>query len=50
MCKEVLFINLNHLAESFSQSVGQKLLKFLKHGYFVWKKPTQTVYEVNTLL
>ena len=30
MSKEDLFINLNHLAVSFSQSVGQKFAKYQK--------------------
>ena len=30
MCKEALFINLNHFAMSFSQFVGQKFSKYQK--------------------
>ena len=43
MCKEALFINLNHLALSFSQSVEQKF-KNTQNGYFALKKASQTVY------
>ena len=34
MCKEALFINLNHFACSFSQSVVQKFLKVSKKWLF----------------
>ena len=45
MCKEALFINLNHLAVSFSQPVGQKFYKYQKWLFCMEKTYTDSFFS-----